>query len=94
MSHACVTASTIHVRAWRCLYGEPPTQLPASRKSGTAAGTAPPETQFLERDELEDLLRHGIYKIIRRHASRFDEPGIGRRISPHTKPGAASQTPT
>src|SRR5216683_2730830 len=30
------------------------------------------------------LTRYGIYKIIRRHASRFDDPRTGRRISPHT----------
>ena len=32
----------------------------------------------------QPLTRYGIYKIIRRHASRFDDPRTGRRISPHT----------
>ena len=29
------------------------------------------------------LTRFGIYKIVRRHAARFDDPRTGRRISPH-----------
>jgi integrase/recombinase XerD len=29
------------------------------------------------------LTRSGIYKIVRRHASGFDEPRTGRRITPH-----------
>jgi integrase/recombinase XerD len=32
----------------------------------------------------QPLTRYGIYKIIRRHASRFDDPHTGRRVSPHT----------
>ena len=32
----------------------------------------------------QPLTRYGIYKVIRRHASRFDDPRTGRRISPHT----------
>ena len=32
----------------------------------------------------QPLTRYGIYKIIRRHAARFDDPRAGRRISPHT----------
>ena len=32
----------------------------------------------------QPLTRHGIYKIIRRHASRFDDPRTGRHVSPHT----------
>ena len=32
----------------------------------------------------QPLTRYGIYKIIRRHASRFDDPRTGRRVSPHT----------
>jgi site-specific recombinase XerD len=32
----------------------------------------------------QPLTRYGIYKIIRRHAARFDDPRTGRRISPHT----------
>ncbi len=29
------------------------------------------------------LTRFGMYKIVRRHAARFDDPRTGRRISPH-----------
>lgn len=29
------------------------------------------------------LTRSGIYKIVRRHAARFDDPGSHRRMSPH-----------
>ncbi len=32
----------------------------------------------------QPLTRYGIYKIIRRHASRCDDPRTGRRVSPHT----------
>ena len=32
----------------------------------------------------QPLTRYGIYKIVRRHASPFDDPRTGRRISPHT----------
>ena len=32
----------------------------------------------------QPLTRYGIYKIIRRHASCFDDPRTGRRVSPHT----------
>jgi len=32
----------------------------------------------------QPLTRYGIHKIIRRHASRFDDPRTGRKISPHT----------
>jgi len=32
----------------------------------------------------QPLTRSGIYKIIRRHAARFDDPRTRRRISPHT----------
>ena len=32
----------------------------------------------------QPLTRYGIYKIIRRHASRFDDPRTGRQVSPHT----------
>ena len=32
----------------------------------------------------QPLTRYGIYKIIRRHASRFDNPRTGRQVSPHT----------
>lgn len=30
------------------------------------------------------LTRHGIYKIVRRHTARFDDPRTGRQVSPHT----------
>ena len=30
------------------------------------------------------LTRSGIYKIIRRHAARLDDPRTGRKVSPHT----------
>ena len=30
------------------------------------------------------LTRSGIYKIVRRHASRFDDPRTDRRVTPHT----------
>jgi site-specific recombinase XerD len=30
------------------------------------------------------LTRSGIYKIVRRHASKFDDPRTDRRVSPHT----------
>jgi integrase/recombinase XerD len=32
----------------------------------------------------QPLTRYGIYKIVRRHASRLDDPRTGRRVSPHT----------
>jgi hypothetical protein len=32
----------------------------------------------------QPLTRYGIYKVIRRHASRFDDPRTGRQVSPHT----------
>ena len=32
----------------------------------------------------QPLTRYGIYKIIRRHAARFDDPRTGRQVSPHT----------
>lgn len=32
----------------------------------------------------QPLTRYGIYKVIRRHAARFDDPRTGRRVSPHT----------
>jgi site-specific recombinase XerD len=30
------------------------------------------------------LTRSGLYKIVRRHAARLDDPHAGRRVSPHT----------
>jgi integrase/recombinase XerD len=32
----------------------------------------------------QPLTRFGIYKIVRRHAARLDDPRTGRRITPHT----------
>ena len=32
----------------------------------------------------QPLTRYGIYKIIRRHAARFDDPRTGRQVGPHT----------
>jgi site-specific recombinase XerD len=32
----------------------------------------------------QPLTRHGIYKTVRRHAARFDDPRTGRTVSPHT----------
>jgi integrase len=32
----------------------------------------------------QPLTRFGIYKIVRRHDARLDDPRIGRRVSPHT----------
>ena len=32
----------------------------------------------------QPLTRYGIYKIVRRHAARFDDPRTGRKVSPHT----------
>ena len=32
----------------------------------------------------QPLTRFGIYKIVRRHAARFDDPRTDRKVSPHT----------
>src|ERR1039458_9065060 len=32
----------------------------------------------------QPLTRYGIYKIVRRHAGRFDDPRAGRKVIPHT----------
>ncbi len=32
----------------------------------------------------QPLTRYGIYKIVRRHAARLDDPRTGRTVSPHT----------
>jgi site-specific recombinase XerD len=32
----------------------------------------------------QPLTRYGIYKVVRRHAARLDDPRTGRKISPHT----------
>jgi site-specific recombinase XerD len=45
-------------------------------------GPVTPETAvFSARGQ--PLTRFGLYKIVRRHAARFDDPRTGRRISPH-----------
>jgi integrase/recombinase XerD len=44
--------------------------------------TAPEAAVFTARGE--PLTRYGIYKIVRRHGARLDDPRTGRRISPHT----------
>jgi len=49
---------------------------------GPAAPPAPGTPVFAAHGQ--PLTRHGIYKIIRRHASRFDDPRTGRQVSPHT----------
>src|SRR6266852_4357296 len=49
---------------------------------GPAGPPAPDAPVFAAHGQ--PLPRYGIYKIIRRHASRFDDPRTGRRISPHT----------
>jgi integrase/recombinase XerD len=48
------------------------------------AGPPPPSQAAVFCAHGQPLTRYGIYKIIRRHASRFDDPRTGRRISPHT----------
>jgi len=51
----------------------------------TSAAADPPEPDaavFASRGQ--PLTRHGIYKIARRHAARFDDPRTGRKVSPHT----------
>ena len=48
------------------------------------AGTPPAPGTPVFAAHGQPLTRYGIYKIIRRHASRFDDPRTGRRISPHT----------
>ena len=49
---------------------------------GPAGPPAPAAPVFAAHGQ--PLTRYGIYKIIRRHAARFDDPHTGRRISPHT----------
>ena len=53
--------------------------LPARPRQGAPAPGAP---VFAAHGQ--PLTRYGIYKIIRRHAARFDDPRTGRQISPHT----------
>ena len=40
-------------------------------------------TLVFSADRGQPLTRFGIYKIIRRHGARLDDPRTGRRISPH-----------
>ena len=49
---------------------------------GPAGPPAPSAPVFAAHGQ--PLTRYGIYKIIRRHAARFDDPRTGRRVSPHT----------
>lgn len=45
-------------------------------------GASPGDAVFASRGQ--PLTRHGIYKIVRRHAGRFDDPRTGRQVGPHT----------
>ncbi len=45
-------------------------------------GPVTPETAVFSAHD-HPLTRFGMYKIVRRHAARFDDPRTGRRISPH-----------
>jgi site-specific recombinase XerD len=48
------------------------------------AGPPPPPQAAVFCAHGQPLTRYGIYKIIRRHASRFDDPRTGPQVSPHT----------
>ena len=48
------------------------------------AGPPPPPRAAVFCAHGQPLTRYGIYKIIRRHASCFDDPRTGRQVSPHT----------
>ena len=48
----------------------------------TGPDAAPGDAVFASRGQ--PLTRHGIYKIVRRHTARFDDPRAGRTVSPHT----------
>jgi site-specific recombinase XerD len=48
----------------------------------TGPDAAPGDAVFASRSQ--PLTRHGIYKIVRRHSARFDDPRTGRTVSPHT----------
>ena len=51
----------------------------STRRPGTPTPATP---VFTARGQ--PLTRFGIYKIVRRHAARFDDPRTGRQVSPHT----------
>jgi integrase/recombinase XerD len=44
---------------------------------------AAPGTPVFSAGRGQPMTRYGIYKIIRRHGARLDDPRTGRRISPH-----------
>jgi site-specific recombinase XerD len=48
----------------------------------TGPDADPSDAVFASRSQ--PLTRHGIYKIVRRHTARFDDPRTGRQVSPHT----------
>jgi len=48
----------------------------------TGPDAGPGDAVFASRGQ--PLTRFGIYKIVRRHAARLDDPRTGRKISPHT----------
>jgi integrase/recombinase XerD len=47
-------------------------------------GTGPDPQSAVFTAHGQPLTRSGIYKIVRRHGSGFDDPRTGRRITPHT----------
>lgn len=49
----------------------------------TLPASATPETPVFSSDGGRALTRSGIYKIVRRHASDFDDVRTGRRVTPH-----------
>jgi integrase/recombinase XerD len=68
---------------WRtCPLWQQTAQLLTSLPGLAGPPPAPGAPVFAARGQ--PLTRYGIYKIIRRHAARFDDPRTGRRISPHT----------
>ena len=50
----------------------------------SAGQPAAPETPVFRARGQQPLTRSGIYKIVRRHASSFDDPRTGRKVTPHT----------
>ena len=68
---------------WRtCPLWQQTAQLLTSLLGPAGAPPAPGAPVFAAHGQ--PLTRYGIYKIIRRHAARFDDPRTGRQISPHT----------
>jgi site-specific recombinase XerD len=49
-----------------------------------ASGQSPDPGRPVFATRGQPLTRFGIYKIVRRHAARLDEPRTGRTVSPHT----------